>query len=646
MSHPCFPPFRILARLVLLVLAGAGVWAGDATVAAQLRELTGARTKIVWIRASGGVGHPFGPMSPQDKFWRIMVLDTDEGKERCLVPEPNVWNHTMITPSGNRVIWTGPDRQIWICDWDGKNRRQFLEAKIAVGVAEDPPGVEWVYIHGDTTVHVSNTDQAASVFRCQIDNPAKRELVWDKTGSNDKWEFTRDGKVGASGLPWPNAGVATLPNGELLNFGVGCTPGVSGDGSLVMHMLAAGHRGIFVYDRDGTNKRYMSFEGAPGVAGVTDPQFWWASFVRYDKRFFTFSGPHPGMGTRGQSHGDIYFCKFNEKSDGVANWVRVTDSPEVETHGYGYIDADPYGPKPTDKLVAVQLDALVKNLVRAKAFKPILDEAEKLAADAAGSGKAAEARRIIDHILGWGRHALAQAQHAEAVDLPAAVEVYRDLAAKYAELEVGKVAAARLAEPNLDKDLEVWKKHMADIVVLEKALTAPPDSKRPANPRTTLAALDAKVEALVKEYPGTKGEAAGKASAKRARDWAVKQFAAGQELEATNPAEAQAIYKDLAARFAGAEGGAKARLDDPAFKRQCDAWDAYLKKVAKLEAAFVAVPNAKPQVSDAAWLQTNQGAVTALQRAARSLQKQFPDTVAMSECQKLLGKYGISLEGK
>ena len=310
--------------------------------AATIRKLTGFRTKIVWIRAPGGQGHPFGPPPNSPPIWKIIVLDTDEngGKERELQSEPGTYSHCMITPTGTRVIWTDPTAQVWVIDWDGKNKKKLLDGALAVGVAENPPGTEWVY----TQEGPKGPGNGADVYRHQIDDPSKKELVWNKTPSNDKWEFTRDGKYGASGLPWPHAGVAELPNGAFKIFGDGCTPGIAGDRSAVMHMIAAGHRGIVVYNPDGSNPRQILFAQAPGVAGTPDPQFWWASFARYDGRFFTFSGPHPSMRP---ARGDIYFCMFTPRRDGVAKWVQVCNTPDLDAQGYAWIDKP--GPRQVKK---------------------------------------------------------------------------------------------------------------------------------------------------------------------------------------------------------------------------------------------------------------------------------------------------------
>ena len=110
---------HLIAATVFGCLAGPAM--AEESVGARIRKMTGARTKIAWIRASGGKGHPFGPgMNVEPNIWRIVVIDTDEngGQERYLTEKPSVYHHIEITPSGKRVLWSGGDLnkggEIWI----------------------------------------------------------------------------------------------------------------------------------------------------------------------------------------------------------------------------------------------------------------------------------------------------------------------------------------------------------------------------------------------------------------------------------------------------------------------------------------------------------------------------------------------------
>ena len=239
------------------------------SVARDILALTGGRrTRIVWIRSTGGKGHPFGPqLHDYSRGWSLMVLDTSEGIERALIARPDTFHGPRITPTGSRVVWTeyGP-ASVYVADWDGRNRRRICTSDreiLAVGTAEDPPGTEWAYV-GEGEYRNRNF---AEVWRYRIDRPSVREVVWNKTPSNDKWAFSRDGRYGASGFPWPRAGIARLPNGLLEIFGRGCVAGLAPDGSGRAWHMPGNHRGVCVYDKGGTNKRTVNLSGGPGLGG-------------------------------------------------------------------------------------------------------------------------------------------------------------------------------------------------------------------------------------------------------------------------------------------------------------------------------------------------------------------------------------------
>jgi hypothetical protein len=331
-----------LAAMLLAPAASAGE-----SPMVQIKKLTGKSTKIAWIRGSGAGANMFGAGRDGNKakLYRVMAMDTESGMERCLTPEVGALRHPQITPSGSRVVFDDLDRNVYIVDWSGKNLRRLLEADVVLGVAEDPPGKEWVYV-GEG---LNQPEGYKAVVRYQIDNLGKREVVWDKTASIEKWEFTRDGKLGASRFPWQVA-LVPLPNGEFKPVSdIGCTPGLSADGTLVFHMITVSHDGVFIYNRDGSHRREIRFPGGK-AEGLNNGEYWWAAFARYDPRFMTFGGPYTQGG-----HADIYFIEFNPNHDGVVNWVRVTNTEEVDLHAFCLIGEPPKAPtisaQPSDQKV-------------------------------------------------------------------------------------------------------------------------------------------------------------------------------------------------------------------------------------------------------------------------------------------------------
>jgi hypothetical protein len=70
---------------------------------------------------------------------------------------------------------------------------------------------EWVYVGTDL-----EEPRLAAVSRFPIEAPEKRELVWNRTPvSLDTFQVSTDGRRAASLFPWPEAGIAELPNGPL-----------------------------------------------------------------------------------------------------------------------------------------------------------------------------------------------------------------------------------------------------------------------------------------------------------------------------------------------------------------------------------------------------------------------------------------------
>ena len=354
--------------LVALLCMTSGVRA-EQSIATQIRAMTGARTKIAWIRATGGTGHPMGGLAEgetNNAIWQIVVLDTDDngGAERYLTEKCGSYSHIEITPNGKRILWSGDG--VWVSDWDGRHQKQLLDHGMTVGVAEDPVGTDWVYVK-----EAAGTNGVQPVYRYQIDHPGKKELVWDKNNTNDKWEIARDGKFACTRWNGGPVGIVAMPNGEEKDHMVsagGCTPGMAGDLSIVTHMKAMGHSGIFVYNRDGSDERYIDFVSqAPGAKDVPLGQYWWCNFARYDKRFYSFSGPHGNM-QYSRNGSNIYLCRFNDAFDNFDKWLIVTDNPALDTQSYVWIDSSK-APPPWEGL---EIESALESQMGASLQEPVV----------------------------------------------------------------------------------------------------------------------------------------------------------------------------------------------------------------------------------------------------------------------------------
>ena len=255
---------------------------------------------------------------------------------------------------------------------------------------------------------------------------------------------------------------------------------------------------------------------------------------------------------------------------------------------------------------------------------------------------------------GWPRSA--KRRRPRRPTLPAAFALYKELAAKYAGLEPGDAAQKNLSDPGLTKELEAWK-HVAKVVAAEKALDTPSAKVDLAvakaldtpSAKVDLAVAKAALEAVQKDFAGTKAAAVAQECWARIEGWAKAKAKAdeAQKLEAENPPGAETAYKAVTARFPDSDAGkaARARLQDAGFRRELSAW-ALLKKMQKSEQSLVAVPGGKAQVSDKAWMAKNRMRLGAIRAAAANLKKSYEDTAAWAEARKIVEKYGIDLEKK
>jgi hypothetical protein len=491
------------ALAFLVTLCSADPVQGGESVAQQIRQMTDARTRIAWSRQ--GASTKPGDSRPN---YAIMVLDTNEGRERVLVPE-SYCRAPFITPTGKRVViddFETSDKKIlsekrcvYVVDWDGTDKRELCAAHYAVGVAEDPPGVEWAY-------YLDN-QPGGKLWRVQIDDPKVQEVVWDKTPASHLWAFTRDGKTACAALPWPDVNIAHLPNGAYERVcGGGCLIGLAADGRHFLHCSNEGgdHTSIEVHPAPGQPGKVISIRDAPGVNGKS---VMFPSWALYDVRFFVISGPQPGQNPHQPCR--ILFGQFNETFTGVAKWVVVSECPPEHNDciASAWIQGVEVVVSPVAGLNVKLLGPFLKRLEKAAKLKPVLDELGKKAETTKNPDEAREAARIAAHIETWGKRQLKEAKELEQDSAKEAEAAYRNLAAKLDGVETGAAAQKRLQEadfqegvracPSFEK-MQKAEKALVDVPGAERSAT---DIKFAAKNRQKLDEIRSAAASIQKQYP-------------------------------------------------------------------------------------------------------------------------------------------------
>ena len=128
----------------------------------------------------------------------------------------------------------------------------------------------------------------------------------------------------------------------------------------------------------------------------------------------------------------------------------------------------------------------------------------------------------------------------------------------------------------------------------------------------------------------------------RVERWGKEKLDEAREMESISPRGARKLYESVARKLAGLEAGtaADARLKEPAFVRETEAWE-HLERMARAEEAIRDVNGTKRVVSDNKFAQANQGPLTAILTEGRALASRYADTRAAALARVTLDRYAF-----
>jgi hypothetical protein len=321
---------NVFAFLVLLVFFSFGCSQADdpqkvypeGSSYAQIEAMTNSHTRVIWVRDIKEGTDPFA----QGTDLVLMGFDSRDGRgERAILESPANYSKPFITPRGDRIVYTDRSREaVMIVNWDGTNQTMVVPG-VAMAVWIDPSsGHEWLYVGTERT-----QDRVPSyhrIDRLRLDDWTVRELVWDQTPvSEDNFQLSVDGRFASGLFPWPDAGVATLPNSGRTILGQGCWVSLSPDDSHLFWIFDGAHRNLTIF-KYGTNQRWqLPINQAPGVEGYEVYHPRWANH----SRFMTMTGPYTVEGGGNKIRGggtdvSIYIGRFSEDFRSIEAWVRLT----------------------------------------------------------------------------------------------------------------------------------------------------------------------------------------------------------------------------------------------------------------------------------------------------------------------------------
>jgi hypothetical protein len=249
----------------------------------------------------------------------------------------------MISPDGQTIFFsvslkeknntgTGTIRSI---GWDGKGERKLVDGYVLETLWREPAtGKLWVYY----SKKPGSDGRSSYLYRFPAQEPAREELVWDKTDLDAPVSLSADGRFLATQVQWPRCALFTAPNGEVFPaLKDGCNSNILPDNSYRMFHVNFGHTGIYVYNElfrrnAGVHAMIPLDVGGGQVARAR---------VTNHPRFLTFFGP---MGNTPYS--DVFLGKFNAEFNKLEGQVRLTAGKEAKPqalyeHPYVWLETVP-----------------------------------------------------------------------------------------------------------------------------------------------------------------------------------------------------------------------------------------------------------------------------------------------------------------
>ena len=302
---------------------------------ADVRALTGARTRVVWGQHDGR-----DPRLHGDQIV-LMGFDSDDGRgERAILERRGSYVKPMITPRGDRIVYStrpepGPP-EVFIVNWNGTGLKKLADGFGMALWADPAGGREWLYMGVDPEGFTTKT-----VVRFPLDQPDRREPVWTKSAiSTEGFKVSPDGRHASGLVPFPKVGVVELPNGRVRVLGTGCWPSITHARGPVLWYFDGAHRNVTLVDVDSETRWMVNINGAPGFDGAEVFHPRWTNH----SRVLVISGPY-NQGGRNQARTggpqvEIYLGRFSPDYAKVEAWARVTKNNLGDSYPDAWVDVD------------------------------------------------------------------------------------------------------------------------------------------------------------------------------------------------------------------------------------------------------------------------------------------------------------------
>lgn len=305
-------------NLLVLFLAMAMSGSARAGTVDDLLNLTdGQQVKLVWLHGVQGNGDNWDAVGAD---YELMGLDTaTDTQPRQILPGPASYANPCISPDGGWILYTdATTNTLYKVKWDGTGKQEVTKGYVLCAWRHPVDNTQWVYFTEDGYTK-------GKLVRCRLDDGTQREVMLSTLQAAHTLSVSADGTRAGSEFPWPNAGVAYLPDRGWRQYGGGCNANIAPDNSYRLFHMHHSHMQIEMYEDGGVQARSIVTQPLPNRDA-------WVPRWSTDVRFLTINAPVGGV------EADVYFGRFNDAFTQVTRWVKISSAPGQDTKAYAWVD--------------------------------------------------------------------------------------------------------------------------------------------------------------------------------------------------------------------------------------------------------------------------------------------------------------------
>ncbi len=242
---------KILFFPLLIIIMRSDI---KADIAADIHAMTdGGRVKVVWARATDGVGWGNISQPIQSRNCVLMGYDSETGEESIIDDSLHNIIRPLISHNGSKVIWSSGDTgSVYSINWDGSGKKKLTDGIAGALWYDANNDREYVLYAQSCILYRSYIDTAYAIYRLNIDSTDDFQKLLDPETHDYRriqphfMGTSSDNRRVAFLAGWPRSRLYDWKNAQVVREGGGCWTTMPYDASYRLCFFESDHLGINV----------------------------------------------------------------------------------------------------------------------------------------------------------------------------------------------------------------------------------------------------------------------------------------------------------------------------------------------------------------------------------------------------------------